>query len=310
MKKTFSDCPCQRAIDTEHKDLLREFRRIRKQCPALREVLVPGPILSEFEEACNAAPDNARHRSILLLALERGYLNRITSPIHSYVLKNDKPKNELTKQYRQDLQERWLRNDSEIERHRRSRIFQGRLCELQCAEWIEKQGWKITDLEALGGSQDIEARSPDGTEYSIEVKYIGQEDTDFLSLVNSLKGRSEARSVSPYVACNFMLFRVYEATKQFEESTQARIAMLVISDMTWERFDLQLKDNWIDWKSPRFYNRDQIWQNFLQEQKKRYPDIENNLQTALNSVTELWIIRSKNGFEYSKEHVVPLSGCT
>ena len=102
MKRAFADCPCQQAIGTERKGRWNEFRRIRKQCPALRKVLVPEAIWPQYQEACNALPDKARHRSIFLLALERGYLDRITSPIHRYLLTNDKPKNQLTNQYRQD----------------------------------------------------------------------------------------------------------------------------------------------------------------------------------------------------------------
>ena len=310
VKRAFSDCPCQRAIGTERKDLWNKFRRIRKQCPALREVFVPEAIWPQYQEACNAVPDKARHQSILLLALERGYLERITSPIHQYLLINDKPKNQLTNQYRQDLQERWLWQDSEIERHRKSRIFQGKLCELQCAEWIEEQGWKITDFEALGGKADIEAVSPDDIECVIEVKYIGQEDNDFLVVVNSLAGGTGAGNASLYAASDFMLFKVYSAAKQLQKFTKTRIAFLVISDMAWDLLELPLQEDWMQWQSPRFYNNDQAWQNFLQKQRKKYPEIENDLQMAFNSVTELWIVRCRNGFEYSKEYVVPLSGCT
>lgn len=61
---------------------------------------------------------------MVLLALERGHLDRITSPVHRYL---------------------------------KSRIFRGRLTELQCAEWLEAQGWVIEGLEALRQGPDIEA---------------------------------------------------------------------------------------------------------------------------------------------------------
>ena len=152
--------------------------------------------------------------------------------------------------------------------------------------------------------------SPDDIACVIEVKYIGQEDSDFLAVVNSLAGGAGAGNASLYAASDFMLFKVYSAAKQLQMFTKTRIVFLVISDMAWDLLELPLKEDWMQWQSPRFYNNDQVWQDFFQEEKKKYPDIENDLQTAFNSMMELWIVRCKNGFEYSKEDVVPLSGCT
>ena len=187
-----------------------------------------------------------------------------------------------------------------VDRHKKERIFLGKLTELRCAEWIEEQGWRITNLEALGGSADIEAISPDDIECGIEVKYIGQEDGNFLAIVESLSGRGGARTSSPYVASDFFLFKAYEAAKQLQGCAKTRIAFLVINEMAWDFLKIPLRNKWIQWKSPGFFNKDPEWQNFLQQQKKkRYPDIEKDLSVTLGSLAKLWIVKMEDGFQYS-----------
>lgn len=100
------------------------------------------------------------------------------------------------------------------ERHRRGRTFEGRVAELQCADWLETQSYQIVNLEALGGAVDIEAVSPDGSPTAFEVKFIGIQDADFSMIQRSLEGDAEPYTVSPYTAINYLLFRAYEAAKQ------------------------------------------------------------------------------------------------
>jgi len=45
-----------------------------------------------------------------------------------------------------------------LERHQKSRIFNGLVVELQFAEWLETLGWTIVGLEAFRDGPDIEAR--------------------------------------------------------------------------------------------------------------------------------------------------------
>lgn len=296
----FLDCPCEMATATED-HILKDFVSIREKCPALKEVLVPDSVWSDFQGTALEDMDEAQHQSILLLALSRGYLRQITSPVHRYLIERGKPKKLLTKQYKNDLIERWMVKKNMVNRHQKARIFLGKLIELQCGEWIEKQGWSISNLEALGGNSDIEARSPDNIDCEIEVKYIGQKDDNFLAVVENLSGRGGARTSSPYTAADFILFKAYEAAKQLQGCAKNRIAFLVIDGMAWNFLKNPLRDRWIRWKSPGFFNKDPEFQNFLQQQKeKRYPDIEKDLAVTLGSLAKVWIVKMKDGFQYSE----------
>src|SRR5207249_2856911 len=88
----------------------------------------------------------AHHRSILLLAMERGHLGRVTSAVHRYLITAGLPKSDVRQQYLQDLRERWMLYADPVERHQKFRMFAGRLVELQCAEWLELQGWTVSGL--------------------------------------------------------------------------------------------------------------------------------------------------------------------
>jgi len=304
------ECLCLTATARSKNSLLEDFKRIREQCPALRELLVPDGIWDEFQRVASEDMDAAQHQSVLLLAFKRGYLSKVTSPVHRYLIEKmeEKPKKQFNNNYEKDLQECWMwKKDmgNVLGRHQIGRGYLGKLTELLCAEWIEEQGWEISNLAALGGNIDIEAKSPDDVDCAIEVKYVGQEDEIFLTTVKSLSGRGGVSTSSLYVASNFLLFRVYEAAKQLEKCNKFRIAILVISNMTWGFVDIPLNENWMCWQSPRFLNGDPDWNQFLKEkrQEKKYSDIENDLAETLRSLKELWIVRENDGFQYSLQHV-------
>lgn len=98
-----AECSYRKTIPDGSDALLGVFARIRDECPALKQILVPDTLWPKFQK-WNARPtDEARHWSVLLLALKRGHLERITSPIHKYLLASGLP---LRTQYSQDLRER------------------------------------------------------------------------------------------------------------------------------------------------------------------------------------------------------------
>jgi hypothetical protein len=114
---------------------------------------------------------------------------------------------------------------------------------------------------------DIESISTDGVPTSIEVKFIGIQDLDFVSVVKSMSGNPEAYSVSPYQAINYLLYRVFQAARQLAVANSHKTAVIVIDGMTWWRFDLQVEENWIDWKRRNFISPDEDWNEFLSFQK-------------------------------------------
>ena len=103
------ECGCRKTRLEAGDTLLQVFARVRSRCAALGQVLVPDALWSDFQEWHARTDEEAAHRSALLLALKRGHLERITSPIHAYLLDSGgRPRADLRRQYLQDLGERWI----------------------------------------------------------------------------------------------------------------------------------------------------------------------------------------------------------
>ncbi|MGA2774300.1 MAG: hypothetical protein ABSG26_26230 [Bryobacteraceae bacterium] len=246
-------CACMDAVidvddvrDADGLIPIKDFSEMRDKCPALRQVLLPDSIWQQFRAWHSRPDDVATHCSILLLAFRRGYLNRVTAPIHQYLLSSTGILPDVRKQYVQDLRERWMLDGDPVKRNRLSRTFRGRLVELQFAVWLESRSHKVVGLEATREGPDIETLSPDGVANTFEVKFIGVEDGDFRIFLESIAGSPGGGFVSPYTAMNFLLFRAYEAARQLHAVTGTKTVVVVIDDMTWFRFDMQLRGNWIN----------------------------------------------------------------
>jgi hypothetical protein len=284
-------------------DRIELFGDVRLNCPALRQLLLPDDAWP-LVVAAERAPDAARHASYLLLAFEAGCLARITAPVHRFLLHGDQPDSRVTKQYRQDLQERWLAVPDEIERHERFRQFFGKIVELRLAHWVADRGFRIKALEALGGAADIVAESPALGACSFEVKYIRQETDDFREVVRALAGEPSGGAVSPYAAANYLLFRVYEAARHLRGCEGAPVVAIVIDASTWRRFELPLKDGWIQWNAPAFLPAPDGWEQFLADQRRRYPHLDSELAAVVSSAS-LWVLRVTEDYDYILEHGVP-----
>jgi hypothetical protein len=295
------DYSCQYNSNTLGEELLDTFAALREQCAALKEILAPDDLWPAFQTWACQPPNGAHHQSILLLAMERSHLNRVTTPIHRYLIEAGTPRATLRKQYLQDLRERWMAYDDALERHRKARAYRGRLVELQCAEWLEAQGWSISGLEALREGSDIEASTATTGPVAFEVKFIGQEDADFCLAVKSLRGEPAGRWASHYVAANYLIFKAYEAAKQLQQTTHGRIALLVVEDRTWSRFRLPLR--WIQWRNPRLFEGDFQWETFL---KGHRPSIDADLGSAVRDLNAIWILRHLYGHEYACESKISI----
>ncbi|HDP69649.1 MAG TPA: hypothetical protein ENN38_02435 [Actinobacteria bacterium] len=199
-------------------------------------------------------------------------------------------------------------DEDPAERHRKARIFLGRLTELQLAQWLELHGWTVSGLEARRQGPDIEACAADGRTAAFEVKFIGTNDADFAQIVESIAHRPAGGSVSLYDPVDYLLFRVYEAAKQLQKYQCDCIAVIIIEELTWStRFALQVKQGWIDWANPSFFLKHDFEQ-FLQGQSC-YPEILNNseLQSVLGNLTALWILTLSADFQYQCEFMYDLS---
>jgi hypothetical protein len=306
MSSAALSCGCATARDDDQ-PLLEQFAKVRDDCPALRLLLLPDNTWPALRAALERPPDDALHGSVLVLAFDRGHLPNVTSPIHRYLLQGDSVKAEVTRQYRQDLRERWLLKPDLLERHQRYRGFMGKLVELRVAEWLESQGWTIGTLEAYRPGPDIGALLH-GEALALEVKYFDREDSDFLTVVESRKSGPHADSLDLYGAINYLVFRAYEAAKQLQRGNVPRRAvLLVVNETTWHRFDMQLEGEWIKWNAPAFYtNASPVWSTFLNGQRGDYPNIEADLGPAIADLEELWILKLAYGFALSTEYRIPI----
>jgi hypothetical protein len=281
------------------KCLLKHFSRIRRINPALRFILIPEKLWPEYKKYCSTNFDETFHQSILLLAFKRGNLFKIIDPINRYLIQNDVPKKELSKQYIKDLQEKWMYNENALERHQQARRFLGKVIELMMAYWLEQQNWVVIKLAALGENADIIAEDPKGLIHAIEVKYIGQKDDVFCSVLASLSGGDGGGSESLYDAADYLVFRVYEAAKQLEKLKRIRTVLLVISNTWWGFVSTQIREGWINWESPSFFNHTNDWKSFVKEQKRKYPQIDNDLKSTIENLSHILIVKENDNFDFS-----------
>lgn len=294
-------CSCQDTTTVDFDEPLVTLDEIRQKCSVLREILIPAAIWEQFKRFEQSPRNAARHASIIVMALLDGNLKKITSPCHRYLLVGDHPKKELSKQYRNDLQEQWMFETDEVERHRKSKSFQGRIVELQIAEWLENQSWQITSLEALGSSADIEGIRPLSYEAIVEVKSIGQRDEEFEEMVKS-QASLPAGGIGPiHLSCNYLIFRTYETAVKLGKFNKRRIAMVVVDNLAWSFFQIPLRHGLINWHKPQFFDVGDEWNSFLQAQKKRYPSIDSDLESTIGTLHELWIVVRTNGYVYSTQ---------
>jgi hypothetical protein len=299
---TLESCVCFELQQEESNH--SNFYELRDKCDALCKVFIPNGIWETFQDMTQSEQDGANHQSMLLLAYERGYLHKMTSPVHKYLLDSrGNLKRQVSNDYIRDLQEKWMFENGELRRHQVSRIYRGKVSELQCAEWLEEKGWEISNLEALGGAHDIEAVSPEGSDHIIEIKFVGQDDKIF-KYTNNLNGASGVGSSSPYKAHDFLLVKTYEAaSKSFTGgvSKKRRLAILVIENVSWPHFKLPVADNWIDIKAPTFKyrNPDSEWLHFLEKNGLLNSDRQaepSKLISITDNLDELWIVQETDGF--------------
>jgi len=225
----------------------------------------------------------------------------LTDPVHSYLLDGDVRKSALSRQYVADLEERWFLPDAASERHEQSRGFRSRLAELLLARWLEDRGFAILGLEALGASVDIEAGPAGGDRTSYEVKFIGSNNAAFDEFLKSLRNGAAGGAISPRAAANYLLFRAYEAALQLRRKGREGIAVVVVDDIIWHRFECHA--NRIDWMAPSFLAAGPDWDRFLCEkrQETRFKELPADLGSTLTAAKEVWVLRFLYDFRIELE---------
>ena len=309
VKKIF--CPCQSIKNIDSDKLLHEFEAIREKCVVLRKILVPDKVWDDFKQKAKASPDTVGHKYKVLGALQLGILSKITLPIHNYLMDGNNPKEKLKNNYKKELVENWIKEETPLKKHKKARGHEGKINELLCTLWLENQGWKIDSLEALGGDFDIEATSTNNILYSIEVKFIGQEDRKFEEFEKCcISHNAISSTTSIYDGYNYFLFRTYEAARQLSKSTRKRLALIVFSHTTWGFDNALINERWINYRPIAFSeSASKDWDAFLISKKgeKRYHDIDNMLEKYIEQLDGLWVMQQHQDLEYSLERAFKFS---
>jgi hypothetical protein len=225
--------------------------------------------------------------------------------VHKYLLIDGKPMASLKKYYKNSLMEDWIiKNKDILPRHQKSKGYLGKIIELQVAEWLEEEGWIISGLEALCNESDIEAISPNGIDCAFEIKYLGQDDEEFLHYIENCGG-----NYCPQAASNFLIFRAYGAANQLTKlnNNNVKIILIVISNSAWNSLKFSITDNLIDWGFPKF-----TWPDTKCGKNNCYADcikfLENcpneiNFYEKYRAIDELWMTRLDSN--YTLSFVIP-----
>lgn len=313
MTREISDCPCQQDTPVEWAQLNDKLEKIRNNCDALRKVLIPESLWEDYKRWCQE-DNNAHHYPIFYLALMSGYLGKLTSPIHRFLLGNGEILPTVKKDYLKRFCENWLKPDESLKRHGKARGYLGTLIELLYAEWLQNNDYEILGLEAWGADTDVIA-SKSNIKYAFEIKFIGQEDEDFVFMLGALQGNNSVHLSDPCVARNYLLFRVYEAAKQLQKHRGKKlIAVIVIDSTTFEeRFKIPLNDElnndipdenkWFRWwGKPQLRTVvDGKWNIFLKNKQcefgRKYDvsDINSDIEPTIKGLSSIIVMEFSQG---------------
>lgn len=294
------DCGCSDGtIANSPEERAAAFYNRRERCPALK-LTIPDNVFQKHFEFSISPPDDAYRCSVPLLAYCGGHLSAFTGLLHGYVLDGDQPRADLTPQYRNDLRERWFLEPDTTSRYRSARLYQSRLAELAFVRWLERNKWKISSLEAYGGTFDVSAVSSTGQNVDFEIKFLAQREVVF-ELNRASFQSPTAGWLGMYSPIDYLLFRVYQAACQLERATATRIVVVIVKDYQ-VSYQIPLSGNWIDWKNPSFLRRDSEIETFLADQYKANTNLDSDVRHSIAAVDEVWVLRDKGLFELELAH--------
>ena len=79
------------------------------------------------------------------------------------------------------------------------------------------------------------------------------------------------------------------------------MVVAIVDALGWEGFELQLENEWINWKEPKFLGADPRWEKFLESQRQRYPAVLDELPSTIGGLDRIRIVRQSSGFEFHLE---------
>lgn len=304
-------CACQNITNFDFDYPIPDLTQLRKACPVLENIILPSSIWNDYQKEVSAPSDDAKHIPIVLGLIRIGKLGVLTGQIHKHLMNKNQPSTNLDPNYREDLQEKWMiKKKNSFERHKMYKKMSGKTIEMVYSHWLESEGYEISGLAAIGANADIEAIKG-GQKYLFEIKYIGINDDLFKDIVASLNKQKTSGRWSPEDTINYIISRIYEATKQLQKiqvkEKKKSVAVVIISALSWFTVSSFIKDKrWIDWDDPSFINNaTKKWDAFyLNVLLKKYPDIDVDLPAAIKSVDAIWLIKEDPAYTLNKEIIL------
>jgi len=277
---------------------LAEFAQLRGSCDALRSVLVPQDVWARFKQAYERIPAGVQHASLLVLAFQRGYLRRITAPVHQFLLGEFAAGRSVDPGYSSELRELWALQEDEADRHQHANRYRGKLTELQVARHLVSTDWCIVDLEALsadsgtGPRPDILAVGPSGDSTSVEVKLIGLSTEGFEAYAHD-----DVHWIDTHDRANFLLDRLYRSAMQLRVATGRKVVCIALTDSAWREYKPVLTvQDLVNWREPRFVScgADSGWSARYSRLRSKYSSVDDDLTEVILSLDEIVIWRFDN----------------
>ena len=91
-----------------------------------------------------------------------------------------------------------------------------------------------------------------------------------------------------YSPVDYLVFRIYEAARQLESTSNTRIAVAIVKNYD-VSYKIQLTENWIDWADPKFLRRDSEIDEFLNRQYENNPNLDSDIRSAIARLSEVWL---------------------
>ncbi len=269
-----------KALRSEFMELMKNCPAMKIYLPD--ELVEKGYPFGKSKETESPIIDAAGHLSTIFNLYCFGTLPNYTLPVHRFLLDdNGEIKPEVTKQYRKDYRETWINNknskgefkkdykrcqdlveklsqkynykhkkDEFVEmcaHHHYFQIYYGKIVEILLAYMLENNGYHIDGLAALAScpAGDILANKDNKT-YHIEVKYIGIQNEEFLTMQHcSLDKRGF--SIGPYKYLRYFVGKIREAAEQLKKFTKSdtdivKIAAIVFHPDVWDGMKIALSE--------------------------------------------------------------------
>ncbi len=294
------NCACSKSY--QNSEDINCFLSIRENCPVLRDIIIPSEIFEDYKNAISKPRGSILKTPIFYSLFEHQILFHFTNPIHKYIIERIE---QVNKSYKKSLQEKWFIEATDEKRNECYRKYMGRISEILLINYLADKGYNIESYEAIGAKHDILYRI-NNVQFCSEIKYLGIEDKDFLSLVEYEKRGGSALNSSPYPPYNYLIFRIFEAAKQLSISNEKKSVFIIFCNFTWSRhYHFIIKNNFIDWdrNRPEFLNPDEpVWSEFInkKKQKMKFAEIEDELHPFIESLDQITLMYMSNSYELNE----------